>query len=87
MRLWKCTFVFDSELGQINKLRWYLQLPCFKLSIKGTDSVANMPASLLVVPLEKALSGVPYLRLRVGLKGRSPVTPKRARYNALIVFS
>ena len=34
----------------------------------------NKPASLLVVPLEKALSGIPHL----GVVDRWPATPKRA---------
>ena len=39
------------------------------------DSVKNKPASLLVVPLGKALSGIP----RLGVVDRWPATPKRAR--------
>ena len=39
---------------------WYSQLPCLALSIER-DSVENKPASLLVVPLGKALSGTPHL--------------------------
>ena len=38
------------------------------------DSVENKPASLLVVPLGKALSGIFYL----GVEDRWPATPKRA---------
>ena len=44
--------------------------------------VVYEPASLLVVPLGKALSGIPHL----DVVGRWPATPKRARYSALIVF-
>ena len=39
------------------------------------DSVENKPASLLVVPLGKALSGFPHL----GVVDRWLATPKRAR--------
>ena len=39
------------------------------------DSVENKPASLLVVPLRKALSGIPPL----GVVDRWQATPKRAR--------
>ena len=39
------------------------------------DSVENKPASLLVVPLGKALSGITHL----GVVERWPATPKRAR--------
>ena len=39
------------------------------------DSVENKPASLLVVPLGKTLSGFPYL----DVVDRWPATPKRAR--------
>ena len=39
------------------------------------DSVENKPASLLVVPLGKALSGIPHL----GVVDRWLATPKRAR--------
>ena len=39
------------------------------------DSVENKPASLLVVPLGQALSGIPHL----GVVDRWPATPKRAR--------
>ena len=38
------------------------------------DSVENKPASLLVVPLGKALSGIPHL----GVVDRWPATPERA---------
>ena len=38
-------------------------------------SVENKPASLLVVPLGKALGGIPHL----GVVDRWPATPKRAR--------
>ena len=49
---------FDSESGQTNDFKsWYLQLPCLTFSIQGT--VRRKPASLLVVPLEKALNGIP----------------------------
>ena len=45
-------------------------------------SVKNKPASLLVVPLEKALSGIPPFWC-----GRQMLaTVKRARYSALIAF-
>ena len=43
----------------------------------------NKPASLLVVRLGRTLSGFPHL----GVVDRWPVTPKRARYSALIAFS
>ena len=39
------------------------------------DSVKNKPASILVVPLGKTLSGIPHL----GVVDRWPATPKRAR--------
>ena len=39
------------------------------------DSVENKPASLLVVPLGKALNGIPHL----SVVDRWPATPKRAR--------
>ena len=46
-------------------------------------SVENEPASLLVVPLIEALSGIPPFWC-----GRQKATtPKRARYSALIAFS
>ena len=38
--------------------KWYSQLPYLALSIKKGD-VENKPASLLVVPLGKALNGTP----------------------------
>ena len=38
------------------KLTIQIQLPCLTLSIR--DSVENKPASLLVVPLGRALSGI-----------------------------
>ena len=41
----------------------------------------NKPASLLVVPLGRHSVGFPHFRL----VDRWPVTPKRARYSALIV--
>ena len=43
----------------------------------------NKPASVLVVPFEKALSGISHL----GVVDSQPVTRKRVRYGALIVFS
>ena len=43
----------------------------------------NKLASLLVVPLGKALSEIPHL----GVVDRCPSTPKRARYSAMIAFS
>ena len=46
------------------------------------DSVESKPASLLVVPLGKAFSGIPHL----GVVDSWPATPERARYSALIVF-
>ena len=46
------------------------------------DSVGNKPASLLVVPLGKALNVFPLLRV----VPRRPATPKRARYSDLIAF-
>ena len=48
-----------------------------------SDSVENRSVSLLVVPLGKALRGIPHLRV----VDRWPATPKRARYGALIAFS
>ena len=42
-----------------------------------------MPASLVVVPLVRALNGIFHL---VAV-GRWPATPKRARCSALIAFS
>ena len=39
------------------------------------DSVESKPASLLVVPLGKALNGIPHL----SVVDRWPATPKRAR--------
>ena len=39
------------------------------------DSVENKPASLLVVPLGRAFSGIPHL----GVVDRWLATPKRAR--------
>ena len=52
---------------------WYSQLPCLTFSMKGT--VWRKPASLLVVPLRKALNGIPHL----SVVDRWPATPKRAR--------
>ena len=45
------------------------------------DSVKNKPVGLLVVPLKKAFN--PHL----GVVGRWPATPQRARYSALIALS
>ena len=42
----------------------------------------NNPASLLAVPLGKALNRFFHL----GVVDRRPATPKRARYSALITF-
>ena len=48
---------FDSESGQTNDFIIGIHsFPAFK---HLRDSVENKPASLLVVPLEKALSGIP----------------------------
>ena len=47
------------------------------------DSVENKPESLLVVPLGKALTGIPHLRV----VDRWPVSPKRGRYSDLIAFA
>ena len=43
----------------------------------------NKPASLLVAPLGKTLSGIPNLRV----VDRLAATPKGARYSVLIAFS
>ena len=47
------------------------------------DSVESKPASLLVVPLGKALSGIPPF----WKDKQVPATPKRARYSPFIAFS
>ena len=47
------------------------------------DRVENKPASLLLVPLGKVLTGFFHLRV----VDRWPETPKGARYSALIAFS
>ena len=49
----------------------------------GRNSVENKPASLLVVPLGKALSEIPHL----GVVDRWLAIPKRARCSAMIAFS
>ena len=46
------------------------------------DSLKNKPTSLLVVPLGKALSGIPHL----GVVDKWPATPKRVGYSTLIAF-
>ena len=43
----------------------------------------NKGASLIVVLLGKVLGGIPH----IGVIGKCPATPKRARYSTLIVFS
>ena len=48
VRLGSCRLGFNSKAGQIND---------FKIGVH--DSVKNKPASLLVKPLGKALSGIP----------------------------
>ena len=44
--------------------------------------MANKPTSSLVVPLGKAISGIPHL----GVVDRWPATPKRALYGFLMAF-
>ena len=59
VRLLNCRLGFDFESGQANDFGIGItQIFCLTLSIRG-DSVENKPASLLVVPLGKALSGIP----------------------------
>ena len=45
--------------------------------------MGNKPASLLVVPLAKALSGIPHR----GVVDRWPATPERACYSTSGTFS
>ena len=60
-----------------------LKLVFMTFSIKLMDSVKNKPASSLVASLRRRLAGFAHL----GVIDRWPVTPKRARYSALIAFS
>ena len=56
----------------------------FKLDAQRyRDNVENKPASLLVVPLGKALGTISPSQSG----DKWPATPKRARYSALIAFS
>ena len=49
---------FDSESGQTNDLKLVFTASLFDVQ-HLRDSVENKPASLLVVPLGKALNGIP----------------------------
>ena len=59
VRLLSCRLEFDSESGQINDFIIGIHsFPALRSSSKG-QSVENKLASSLVVPLGKALSGIP----------------------------
>ena len=62
VRFRSCKLEFNSESGLTNKEFGIHSFPCLKLSIKG-NSVENKPASLLVMQLGKALSGIAHLKL------------------------
>ena len=80
---WSCRLGFDSESGQTNGLKSGIHsFPARPSALNGlSDSVENKPASLLVLPLGKALGGIP-----PSWCGR-PATLERVRYSALIAFS
>ena len=60
MRLWSCRRGFDSESSETNDCK--IGELVFTVSLHdpqlSRDSKENKPASLLVVPLEKAISGI-----------------------------
>ena len=77
--------VVDSGLicGRVKQMTLKLAFTASLLDAQHQrDSVKNKPASLLVVPLGKALSGIPHL----GVVDRWPAAPKQAGYSALIAF-
>ena len=79
--LWSCRLDFDSESGQTNDFK--IGIASLLVAQHERDSVENKPASLLVVPLVKALSEISHL----SVVDRWPATPKRARCSSLIAFS
>ena len=85
MRLPKIFYSVDSGLisSRVKPMTFKLVFTASLLDAQHQrDSLKNKPTSLLVVPLGKALSGIPHL----GVVDKWPATPKRAGYSTLIAF-